>query len=240
MATKGQISLTDKQSKAARKVLTISQKFVSDQTGLQAYKLKQFEANGFRLRDDEKKTLRDFYESQGVNFDELDESLKAQQAAEQSEGNQQRGITQSACAGFLISDQVTQDQMDSVLDRMDENDGRISELVGMAYKTGFFGSSDESEATLRELFGLLAESHLLFRFLQGKNVIEPVKKNPKTVGDMLAQWMQASPAYGVMGLSNGSSAQKDSGKQKSVPAAKAGKATAIAADVDGDDDSDEA
>lgn len=239
MATKKPVSLTYQQSHAARATLTLSQKGVIDQTGIQAYKLKQFEAKKYRLDAIEQKKLRDFYESQGVDFDEIDANLKAQQAAESADLNEQRGITPSAGAGFLISEDVTQDQVDGVLDRMEENDTKIAELVGTAYKTGFFGSSDESEATLRELFGLLAESHLLFRFLQGKNIIEPAKKDPKTVGDMLAQWMQGSPAYGVMGMANSKPAPGAKGKNKATLTAKAGKVAAIADDVEGDDEGDE-
>ena len=213
MATKKSVSLTYQQSHAARAVLTLSQKSVIDQTGIQAYKLKQFEAKKYRLDAIEQKKLRDLYESQGVDFDEI--------------------------AGFLISEDVTQDQVDSVLDRMEENDAKITELVGTVYKTGFFGSSEESEAALQDLFGLLAESHLLFRFLQGKSIIEPAKKDPKTVGDMLAQWMQASPAYGVMGLANGNSPLQ-ARNQKVPTKAKARNVPVLANDVDGDDVEDEA
>lgn len=238
MAFKKSSSLSYQQSHAARAVLTLSQKSVIDQTGIQAYKLKQFEAKKYRLDAIEQKKLRDFYEAQGVDFDEIDANLKAQQDAEKADLNEQRGIAPSAGAGFLISDDVTQDQVDSVLDRMEENDAKIAELIGTTYSTGFFGSSEESEAALRELFGLLAESHLLFRFLQGKNIVEPVKKNPKTVGDMLAQWMKGSPAYCVIGLPDSGSAStpKAAGPQKIDTSVKAKKATALANDVDGEDD----
>lgn len=218
MATKNTASLTYQQSQAARAALTISQKNVIDQTGIQAYKLKQFEAKNFRLLQADQKKLRDFYVSQGADFDQIDKDLEAQQESELSDTNQQRGITPSAGAGFLISPDVTQTQVDSVLDRMEENDSRIAELVGSAYQTGFLGAvSDESDATLRELFGILAESHLLFRFLQGKNVIEPAKREPKTIGDLLSQWFKGSPAYGVLGLTDSAAPTK----AKTKPAAKA-------------------
>lgn len=201
MATKNQASLTYQQSQAARAALTLSQKNVIDQTGIQAYKIKQFEAGRYRLDVIDQKKLRDFYEVQGADFDEIDQGLEAKQESEKEDSNRQRGITPSAGAGFLISSNVSQGQVDRVLDRMDENDSRISELVGSAYQTGFLGAvSDETEATMRELFGTLAESHLLFRFLQGKNPITPATDDPQTVGEMLSQWFKGSPAYGVLGL----------------------------------------
>lgn len=215
MATKNTAALSYQQSQAARAALTLSQKNVIDQTGIQAYKVKQFEAGRYRLDVIDQKKLRDFYEAQGADFDEIDQGLKAKQESEKADSNQQRGITPSAGAGFLISGDVSQDQVDSVLDRMEENDSRIAELVGAAYQTGFLGAvSDESDATMRELFGILAESHLLFRFLQGKNVIEPAKKEPKTIGDMLSQWFKGSPAYGVLGFADSDGAPKAKAKPK--------------------------
>jgi hypothetical protein len=206
MATKILSALTYQQSQAARAGLTLSQKNVIDQTGIQAYKIKQFEAGRYRLDVIDQKKLRDFYETQGADFDEIDISLTAKQESEKSDSNMQRGITPSAGAGFLISADVSQSQVDSVLDRMEENDSRIAELVGSAYQKGFLGGvSDESDVTMRELFGILAESHLLLRFLQGKNVIEPAKKEPKTIGDMLSQWFKGSPAYGVLGFADSDS-----------------------------------
>ena len=110
-------------------------------------------------------------------------------------------IRPAARPGFLIADEVSQDQVDSSLDRMAENDARIAELIAGSYSTGLFGVvSDESEAAVRELFGLLAESHLLFRFLQGKNIVTPATDSPKTIGDLLSQWVKDSPAYSVFGL----------------------------------------
>ncbi len=209
MASKTHASLTYQQSQAARAALTLSQKNVIDQTGIQAYKIKQFEAGRYRLDVIDQKKLRDFYEAQGADFDAIDQGLTAKQESEKADSNQQRGITPSAGAGFLISGEVSQEKVDSVLDRMEENDNRIAELIGAAYQTGFLGAvSDQSEAALRELFGTLAESHLLFRFLQGKNVIAPSTGDPETVGDMLSQWFKGSPAYGVLGLDDSGSAPK--------------------------------
>ncbi len=220
MATKIQSSLTYQQSQAARAALTLSQKNVIDQTGIQAYKIKQFEAGRYRPDVIDQKKLRDFYETQGADFDQIDEGLKAKQESEKADSNMQRGITPSAGAGFLISGDVTQDQVDRVLDRMEENDDRIAQLVATAYQTGFLGAvSDDSEAALRDLFGTLAESHLLFRFLQGKNLITPATNDPQTVGDMLSQWFKDSPAFGVLGIADDAAEPTAKAKPKAKAAA---------------------
>ena len=201
MAANQPTTLTYRQSQAARAALTISQKSVIDLAGIQAHKLKQFEAGRYRLDIVDLKKLRDFYEAQGVDFETIDQTLRDKEESESADRNQQRGITPRAGAGFLISAAVSQVQVDQVLDRMEENDSRVAELVGTAYETGFLGGVTEgSEAALRELFGILAESHLLFRFLQGKNVIEQSKEEPKTIGGMLSQWFKGSPAHGVIGF----------------------------------------
>ncbi len=218
MATKIQPSLTYQQSQAARAALTVSQKNVIDQTGIQAYKLKQFEAGRYRLDAIDQKKLRDFYESQNVDFTEIDATLKAKQEAESKESNQQRGITPSAGAGFLISGDVSQDQVDRVLDRMEENDSRIAELIGTAYTSGFLGgATDATEQAMRELFGTLAESHLLFRFLQGKNVIaKATDSDPKTLGDALSKWVNDSPVYEVFALTDDTDTAKPKGKRETL------------------------
>lgn len=212
MVAKTQASLTYQQSAAARAALTISQKNVIDQSGIPAHKLKQFEAGRYRLDVIDQKKLRDFYEAQGVDFDEIDARLKADLESDKAISNQQRGgITPNAGAGFLISDGVTHDQVDRVLDRMEENDSRVAELVGTAYQTGLLGGvSEASEAALREVFGLLAESHLLFRFLQGKSIVAAATDEPKTIGDMLSNWVKDSPAYGVFGLAGAESETEES------------------------------
>lgn len=203
MATKKLQSLTYQQSQGARAALTLSQKNVIDQTGIQAYKIKQFEAGRYRLDAIDQKKLRDFYEDQGVDFEQIDQDLQNKQESEFEDSNQQRGITPMAGAGFLISSEVTQSQVDMVLDRMEANDKRIAELVETAYTSGMFGGvSDDSEAAVRELFGILAESQLLFRRLQGKNIVSKVTGEPKTVGEKLSQWVQESPAFEVFGVAN--------------------------------------
>ena len=202
MAIKTSGALTYQQSAAARAALTLSQKNVIDKSGIPSHKLKQFEAGRYRLDAIDQKKLRDFYEAQGVDFDEIDARLKADFESGKAESNMQRdGITPSAGAGFLISSDVTPSEFHMVLERMEANDRRIAELVETSYTSGLFGGvSEESEAAVRELFGILAESQLLFRRLQGKNIVAKVDGEPKTVGDKLSQWVQDSPAYEVFGV----------------------------------------
>ena len=222
MVAKKALGLTFAQSKEARSALTLSQKGVIEQAGIQAYKLKQFEAGNFRLDIADQKKLRDFYVSQGVDFDEVDATLAAQREDVRAEAEPRSGMTRTAGAGFLIADDVSQDQVDRVLDRLEENDARIAELIATGYTAGFFGDvSDETEAATRELFGTLAESHLLFRFLQGKNIVTAVTDEPKTIGDVLSKWVQDSPAFDVLGIAPGEGNAPAKPKAKVKPTAMA-------------------
>lgn len=194
--------LTPDLSKAARRELTLTQSNVIAETGIQAYKLKQFEAGRFRPDIASMKKLIDFYESQGIDFDQLKAHAATSMPAVVSETLTQRGLTPNAKPGFMISGDIEQDKVDLVLDRMDENDERVMELIAQTHTTAIFGGvSDSSEKSMRELFGRLAENHILFRFLQGKGLINEVEGKPSTIGDHLSTWAKDSPLYDVLALS---------------------------------------
>lgn len=195
--------LTPDLSKAARRELTLTQSNVIAETGIQAYKLKQFEAGRFRPDMASLKKLTDFYESQGVDLDKLDAHATTILPAVERESMAQRGLTSNAKPGFLISDDIEQERVDSVLERMEENDQRVFELIAQEHTTAMFGGmSDETEKAMRELFGRLAENHLLFRFLQGKGLVTAAKDDPTTIGDHLANWAKDSPLYDVLTLTD--------------------------------------
>ena len=196
------IVLTPDLSKAARRELTLTQTNVIAETGIQAYKLKQFEAGRFRPDLASLKKLTDFYESQGIDFEKLEANATGTLPAVERETLAKRGLTAHAKPGFLISDDVDQERMDIVLERMEENDERVFELIAQEHTTNLFGgASDETEKAMRELFGRLAENHLLFRFLQGKGLVTEAKNKPSTIGDHLANWAKDSPLYDVLTLS---------------------------------------
>lgn len=197
--------LTPDLSKAARRELTLTQSNVIAETGIQAYKLKQFEAGRFRPDMASMKKLIDFYESQGIDFDQLKAHAATTMPAVASETLTQRGLTPNAKPGFMISDDIEQDKVDLVLDRMEENDQRVFELIAQEHTTALFGGvSDSSDKAMRELFGRLAENHILFRFLLGKGLITEVEGKPNTIGDHLSTWAKDSPLYDVLALSGAS------------------------------------
>jgi hypothetical protein len=203
MATQSRIPLTPDLSKAARRELMLTQSNVIAESGIQSYKLKQFEAKRYSLELSEANQLRDFYESLGVDLEQLAAHEATKRPPVDGETLAQRGLTYQSRPGFLIAEDIDQGRVDSVLERMEENEQRVSELIAQEHTTTLFGGvSDATDTAMRELFGRLAENHLLFRFLQGKTLIATPKDDPATIGDHLGHWAKDSPLYDVLTLSD--------------------------------------
>jgi len=203
MTSTHQKQITPDLSKAARRELTFTQANVIAETGIQAYKLKQFEAGRFRPDLATLQKLRDFYESQGVDFDQLQAHSETILPTAEGDALQQKGLTPNAKPGFLIADGLDQKRLDRALERMEVNDQRVMELIAQEHTTAMFGGvSVETDAAMRELFGCLAENHLLFRFLQGRGIVKTAQNDPNTIGDHLAHWAKDSPLYDVLTLSD--------------------------------------
>ncbi|CAN5344336.1 hypothetical protein BH11PSE9_BH11PSE9_21100 [soil metagenome] len=207
MASKSPTTLSPELSKRARRELGLSQADVIKATGIQGYKLKQWEGRGLSIELSDIRLLTDFYEEQGVDFAELTDHINRSNAAARpappsraAEATQplQAGFTYAPRPGFMISDQLTPEVIDTLMERMEANDERVGELTAEAFTTGFLGISGDTEAKLRELLGTLAESHVIFRCLQGRNIVSPLRDEPKTIGDYLAKMMQSSPVLPLL------------------------------------------
>jgi hypothetical protein len=201
IASGAKLRLTPELSKRARRELGMSQNDVIKATGIKAYALKFFEAERIsRLEFGDAEKLIDFYETKGVNLTELAAYVGQVPQPRGAAGNPtpvalQDGFTYTPRPGFMISDQLAPELVDKLMERMETNDDRIGELTAAAFQSGFLGGiSEDTEAKARELIGALAENHVIFRFLQGRNIIAPTRDEPKTLGNFLAQWMQESPA----------------------------------------------
>ena len=192
-------TLTPELSKAARRELNLTQNNVVAETGIQAYKLKQFEAGRFRPDMTCLRQLREFYEGHGINFAELEAHTSAARVEGELVAPPPRpGITPNPRPGFFITEHLSPGQIDRLLTRMEDNDDQIGELVKAKIDRGFGGGmSEQSSQQVEELFGLMAENHLIFRLLQGRNIVQPSRptKEARTVGEFVSQWAQESPVF---------------------------------------------
>jgi len=202
MATKTS-PLTPELSKAARRELGLSQADVIAATGIQAYKLKQWEGRGLTIELADIRKLTDFFEIQGISIAELADhhagKLGTREAANADDATRglrllQAGFTYNPRPGFVISGQLETEVVDSLMERMEANDDRVAGLIGEAFKTGFFGDlSEDTEAKARELIANLAENHVSFRALQGRNIVSVGRDEPRTIGEYLGKMFEGSP-----------------------------------------------
>jgi hypothetical protein len=191
-----------KVSKAARQALAMTQDEVIKATGVPSWVLKFSEGRLMAVDHKHAKTLCDYYTSRGVDLQELAEHVAPAQVPDAPPAAKPlpQGFTHAARIGFLISEHITADVLDRLMDQMEANDERIAALMAATFERGFFGGiSEDSEGKARELFATLAENYVLFRFLQGRNIIGQTRDDPKTIGDYLAQAMKDSPAMPAMG-----------------------------------------
>jgi hypothetical protein len=100
--------------------------------------------------------------------------------------------------------------------RMESNDDRIATLIGEAFTTiGFFGTiSDDTEAKARELVACLAENHVIFRALQGRNIVSVSRDEPRTIGEYLGKMLEASPILPMVATEPAHPAPNGKGKTK--------------------------
>lgn len=186
------LPITGDQSRAARFQLGLTQANVIEESGLPGHKLKNFETGRFVPDMPFLENLRDFYTEKGVDLDARQPDTKP------ATGSAMVRPVSRMC--FYVSDQIADDVVDQVLGRMDANDDRIAAILRSPVGIGFFSDySEETEAKQRELFGAMAESYLLFRILQGRNIVAaPQEGRPAaTHADLLSTFFAASPLAAV-------------------------------------------
>lgn len=180
------LPITADQSRAARFQLGLTQANVIDQSELPGHKLKNFETGRFVPDMAFLQNLRAFYEERGIQFNDAEPTKIEAETEKQKHG---AGIVapMQACR-FVVDQSLPQDQVDSILERMDTNDARVADLMNRTLESGLLSSySAQTVADTQELYGLMAENYLLFRTLQGRNILTPPpeKAQVNTQGDLI-------------------------------------------------------
>lgn len=186
------LPITGDQSRAARFQLGLTQANVIEESGLPGHKLKNFETGRFVPDMPFLESLRDFYIDKGVDLEARKPDTKP------ATGSAMVRPVSRMC--FYVSDQVADEVVDQILGRMDANDDRIAAILRSPVGIGFFSDySEETEAKQRELFGAMAENYLLFRILQGRNIVASPQegRSPATHADLLSTFFAASPLAAV-------------------------------------------
>lgn len=204
------LPITADQSKAARYQLGLTQAAVIKESDLPGYKLKQFETGRFVPDIRFLEALRDYYTGKGIDL--------TTQENQQTKGPGSSMIRPVTRMCFYVSDDVSEDVVNETLERMDANDERIATILQAPVKGGLFSQFDEeTEAKQRELFGAMAENYLLFRILQGRNIVTPPREGvaPATHADLLGTFFAASPLAAITGqATNGKGMADDETKSE--------------------------
>ena len=194
------LPVTAEQSRASRFQLGLTQANVIDESGLPGHKLKNFETGRFVPDMPFLESLRDFYQERGIVYDQAAAAVETQiQAADTAPGAVMR--RQAQRMALYVRDDLPDSDLMKIFERMEANDARIESIITNNLESGFpSGYSAETEAKNRELFGAMAENHLLFRLLQGRSIISSVPStSPATHGGMLAGFFAQSPLASIAG-----------------------------------------
>lgn len=180
------LPITAEQSRAVRFQLGLTQANVIEQSELAGHKLKNFETGRFVPDMAFLQSLREFYESRGIKFNEAETEQTSAVAQKPTPGI---GIVvPMQTSRFVVDPALPQAQVDSILERMDGNDARIAELMNRTLESGLLSSySAKTDTDTKEIFGLMAENYLLFRTIQGRNILTPPpeKAELKTQSDLI-------------------------------------------------------
>ena len=206
------LPITAAQSRAARFQAGLTQANVIEESDLPGYKLKQFETGRFVPDMPFLEKLRDFYLSKGIEL-EADTPTRPDTPARQPGAAMVKPVSRMC---FYLSDDLAGDDVNRLLERMDNNDNRIEALIVAKAGAGLLGGYDEkTEARVREIFGAMAENYLLFRMLQGRNIVKAKagaqQDESETIGDIIANFYGKSPAVNTHGAPAASPSQPDEG-----------------------------
>ena len=195
MAIKQKSALTKEDFEAAIVTLRLSVSEVSRESGIPRHIVSHFRNYGDGMKPEQLAKLRDYFESQGVEFDETEETF-----AHEAHGTGVDSLSPHLSVGlkiehfFPISNTIADEVVRDSMSMMEENDARLSVLLKTKAEreSGFFGDgelTEDTQAALQETFALLANNYLIFRMLRGWRALNqpPADENFKTVRDMLME-----------------------------------------------------
>lgn len=192
MAIKPQHTLTKEDFEAALVTLRLSVSEVARETEIPRHVVSHFRNYGDGMKPEQLAKLRDWLESQGIEFAEEEQQPAATPSV--TSLNPHLGVGLKVEHYFPISNNIPDEVVRNAMYLMEENDARLVMLLQtkLERNEGFFGDgdlTDEARETLQETFALLAGNYITFRMLRGwpaLNVKASTEK-PETVRDMILQ-----------------------------------------------------
>lgn len=165
---------------------------IAEGTGLSKAYISEFRNDTRNLTGAQQAQLRTFLDIQcadnGIDFPEGDESVPMPRVPGTL-------VTHSLKPSITLSDAIPADERDRILKYMDTNDAEISSLLVKKVNSGLFGGyTEDTEADIRNLFGLMSANYVAFRMLIGRNIVNavPVDFEPKTLEDVVSKFFTES------------------------------------------------
>lgn len=189
--------VTPEQLRQACKDLNLTVAAVAEGTGLSKAYISEFRNETRNLSQSQQTQLRTYldaqYEEAGQEFPEAEDTTSEELL--QGLGSMVKRISRPA---ILLSDDVPKAQADKLLDLIEANRIKVTEILASDFKNGgFLGGefSDATENAIREVFVLLALNYVAILMLQGRNIARQVTadSSPNTVGDWLSTYLAKSP-----------------------------------------------
>lgn len=207
--------ITPDQLRRARRAIGITQATLADGAGVNVTFIKHFETYRIdNLPPDYQRKLVDYFAGQGVDITSGDATPGV--SASPSLATVPRGAipvppgTAAPRMSFVVSERLSDSEVEGTLARMDENDEEIAVLMGKVTSKNLFGGyTDETVLDSQRLFGLMAENYMLFRYLQGRNFLTGIdpEASDETHGHVVQRAASDSPL--VVPSINGSSETED-------------------------------
>jgi transcriptional regulator with XRE-family HTH domain len=198
--------VTPEQLQQLAKDLNLTVAAIADGSGLAKAYISEFRNGTRNLSAAQQGQLRAYLDDQceqaGVEFPDEDTSAAGEQLVKGLGGMIQR-ISRPA---ILLSDDIPKAQAEKLLNLIDANRLKVSDILAGEFKTedGLFMSGDEftaeTEEAIRETFALLALNYLAILMLQGRSVVRQVSADlkPKTMGEWLSRYLAATQLADLM------------------------------------------
>lgn len=180
---------------------TISVADISEGTGLSKAYISEFRNDTRNLTPSQQAQLLVFVQQKcdeaGVDFPQP-EAEAANADDEQLRALLTAALKNAEKPSLPISEDIPAERREAILSQVRKNDARIAHLMYKELQTGVFlggGYSSQSEADIRELYGLLATNYLAIQILTGNNILHEIEQedpdfDPATVGELLSKLMR--------------------------------------------------
>lgn len=194
--------VSPEQLRQLSKELNLTVGAIAEGTGLSKAYISEFRNETRNLSASQQAQVRTFLEQKceeaGIDFPEHEEDEAAGEQLVKGLGGMIQRISRPA---ILLSDEIPKAQAERLLNLIDANRLKVSELLQREFKTGgglFTGGDEftaETEEAIRQTFALLALNYLAILMLQGRSIVRsvPADIEPKTMGDWLSRYLADSP-----------------------------------------------